>query len=217
MDNIATRIKKKRKLLGLTQAELASHIDVKPQAVSGWERGLSQPRGKQLQALVSVFSVDKGWLLYGENKKYDHEFCSKIITLIPFFENVNAAAGDGFFNSEINHKTFYPLPTNVAGTQTDKDTIFCIKASGDSMEPMFNNGAILAVNSSKKSIVDGRVYVLRINDRLRVKSIRENQFGLILSSFNPDYKDEIVEWNLFNELSFEIIGEVFWYSSKINN
>ena len=56
-----------------------------------------------------------------------------------------------------------------------------------------------------------------MNDRLRVKSIRENQFGLILSSFNADYKDEVIGWELFNKLSFEIIGEVFWYSSKINN
>lgn len=217
MENISIRIKKKRKLLGLTQAELASHIDVKPQAISGWERGLSQPRGKQLQALVSIFSVDKSWLLYGESKKNDQECFSKIITFIPFFENINAAAGDGFFNSEINHKSFYPLPTNIVDSQTDKDAIFCIKALGDSMEPMFNDGAILAINPNKKDIVDGRIYVLRMNDRLRVKSIRENQFGLILSSCNPDYKDEVVEWNLFNELSLEVIGEVFWYSSKINN
>jgi len=217
MNNISIRIKKKRKLLGLTQAELARSLNVKPQAVSGWERGLSQPRGKQLTALASVFSVDKSWLLYGESKKHGEQCCSKLIALVPFFEDVNAAAGDGFFNCEANKQSVYPIPINIINTQTDNNAIFCIKALGDSMEPMFSDGSILAVNANKKSIVDGRVYILRMNDRLRVKSIRENQFGLILSSYNSDYKDEVIEWSSFSSLSFDVIGEVFWYSSKINN
>ncbi|MFA1563029.1 S24 family peptidase [Aliivibrio fischeri] len=217
MNDISIRIKKKRKLLGLTQAELAGSLNVKPQAVSGWERGLSQPRGKQLSALSAIFSVDKTWLLYGENQKSDNQCCGKVITLVPFFENINAAAGDGFFNSEISNQNVYPIPTDIINSQSNKESIFCIKALGNSMEPMFNDGAILAVNPNKKNIVDGRIYVLRMNNRLRVKSIRENQVGLVLNSYHPDYQSETIEWASFSNLSFEIVGEVFWYSSKINN
>ncbi len=47
MTSIAERIKKKRKLLGYTQAELATLVGVKPQAVSGWERAVNLPKGEQ--------------------------------------------------------------------------------------------------------------------------------------------------------------------------
>jgi SOS-response transcriptional repressor LexA len=217
MNDISIRIKKKRKLLGLTQAELASSLNVKPQAVSGWERGLSQPKGKQLSALASIYTVTKSWLLYGEDKKADEYCYDNLITLVPFFEDINAAAGNGFVNVDINKKDLYPIPTEILNSQIDKDSVFCIKAQGDSMEPMFNNGSILAINPNRKAVIDGRVYVLRMNDRLRVKSVKENQVGLILSSFNPNYECEVITWDSFLSLSFDIVGEVFWYSSKINN
>lgn len=218
MNDISIRIKKKRKLLGLTQAQLAKALDVRPQAVSGWERGLSSPKGKQLSSLSGVFNVTKAWILYGTDELTNSEnsVCDLIVK-VPLYEHVKAGAGNGFENHSELTKEIYPVPTEIIENQENKESIFCIKANGNSMEPAFYDGAILAVNGSRKDIVDGRIYVFRINSRLRVKAIKETHSGLVLISYNSDYADEVINWKDVENEVVEIVGEVFWFSSKLNN
>ncbi|HHC6517449.1 TPA: S24 family peptidase [Vibrio parahaemolyticus] len=214
MSDISERIKKQRKILGLTQAQLASSVCVQPQAVSSWERSISAPKGKQLSALAKTLGVTKSWLLYGDSQESNdvHEF----VTMVPFYDEVYAGAGHGFENFK-NIKKQYPLPNEVVKKELNKQNIFCIRAFGNSMEPAFKDGAVLAVNSGNQEVQDGRIYVFRVNSRLRVKRVRSTNDGVVLESYNKDYPDEIILWPSFNDTTaFAIIGEVFWYSSKLN-
>jgi phage repressor protein C with HTH and peptisase S24 domain len=209
-----------RKLLGLTQAELAVKVEVKAQAVSSWERERSIPKGKQLQALSKVFSKDEAWILYGdESSKYieSAKGHNKFISLVPLFENIYVSAGCGFINP-LDHGSdvFYPIPFDIWNKQENKKQIFCLTVHGESMSPILLDKAIIAVNSSKIDIVDGRIYVIRCNDRLRVKLVRETYDGIILTSFNPAYSPEAITWESFRDSECSIVGEVFWYSSEIN-
>ena len=215
MSNISNRIKNKRKLIGLTQAELADLLQVKPQAVSGWERSINAPKGKQLINLSKALKVSKEWLLNGEESQETQPINS--VSMVPFYPEVFAAAGCGYENEDPNSLT-YPLPFDIFNKESNKDDIFCIRSCGDSMEPAFYDGSILAVNGSKKEIIEGRLYVFRTRTILRVKLIRVSNEGLILKSYNSNYPDELISWDdMENEDLFTIIGEVFWFSSKLNN
>ncbi|WP_305840048.1 XRE family transcriptional regulator [Photobacterium leiognathi] len=175
MDDVSIRLKKKRKLMGLTQAQLANLLGVKPQTISGWERGLSHPKGAQLSSLSKAFNVPKSWILYGNDELANSGSSScDLIVKIPLYENIQTGVGNSFDLS----RNFYPMPSDVIENQENKDSIFCIKVYGNSMEPAFYDGAVLAVNGSRKSVIDGRVYVFRINNRLRVKAIKETHIGI---------------------------------------
>lgn len=220
MVNISSRIKKMRKLLGLTQAELAVKVEVKAQAVSSWERERSIPKGKQLHALSKVFNKDEAWILYGdESSKYiekDKE-TNEFISLVPLFENIYINSGNNFIGL-LDHESdnFYPMPLDILEKQGDRKHIFCLTIHGNSMSPILLDKAIVAVNSSKTDIVDGRIYAIRCNDRLRVKLIRETYDGIVLTSFDPAYSPEVITWESFRNSKCTIVGEVFWYSSEIN-
>ncbi len=60
---IGKRISEYRKRAGLTQAELARHLSVTPQAVSKWERGINFPDLALTGDLASVLGVSAGALL----------------------------------------------------------------------------------------------------------------------------------------------------------
>jgi transcriptional regulator with XRE-family HTH domain len=47
----------------VTQVDVANHLGVTPQAVSGWERGEDMPELKKINALSDFLGVDVAWLL----------------------------------------------------------------------------------------------------------------------------------------------------------
>lgn len=222
MDNISaisSRIKKTRKIRGLTQKALAIKIGIKPQSVSSWERELSMPSAKQLNLLAKELNVSEEWILYGEEKnkveaiQEVNKTCD-IVTLIPFYDEIYASAGSGFVNFDEAKGCDYPIPTKVLNRQNNKDDIFCLRVRGDSMTPVLLDRSVIAVNPYNRQVIDGRIYVLRCNSRLRIKVLKETQIGVSLESYNAEYKAEIIPWRDFQNGTCEIIGEVFWFSSE---
>lgn len=58
-----TRIREQRKLLKMTQAELAEKIGVSKVAVSNWENDVYSPEGENLDNLLKLFDVSADYLL----------------------------------------------------------------------------------------------------------------------------------------------------------
>ena len=67
---IGEKIKNKRKELNLTQEYLAKELNISRQAVSKWEKGLSEPSMDNLVKLSEIFGVDIDYFKKdeGENK-----------------------------------------------------------------------------------------------------------------------------------------------------
>jgi phage repressor protein C with HTH and peptisase S24 domain len=77
------------------------------------------------------------------------------------------------------------------------------------MEPALNNGATVGIDTSKKNIVDGKMYAVDHGGMLRVKMLYRLPGGVKLRSFNmEEHPDEVVA---FSEI--RIIGRVFWSSN----
>lgn len=203
MSNIKKLIKNKRTSLGFTQSELAKMIGVTSVAISKWELGLTKPRPKHCQKLGSVLGINEKVLMGTEKTKRSNYI------EIPFYNDVCAAAGDGYVNQEqcCNESIMVPLEV-IAGSQR-KDVI-CVSAKGDSMYPVFGDGSILAIDRSMTEIKDGMIYVVSHGESLRVKVLFNILDGIRLCSFNPMFKDE--EYSYFDLKEFKIIGKVIWYS-----
>ena len=90
------------------------------------------------------------------------------------------------------------------------DVIF---SSGDSMYPTIEGGDCLVVDKSKTDIYDGKIYCVRIQDKLYAKRLQflpPNKVNVI--SDNPKYKPFEVDLSKELDYDFAVVGEVKWWS-----
>ena len=87
---IGEKIKNKRKELNLTQEYLAKELNISRQAVSKWEKGLSEPSMDNLVKLSEIFGVDIDYF-----KKDEGEDKSPISNI--FWDFLYAAIGLIFY------------------------------------------------------------------------------------------------------------------------
>lgn len=82
---IGQKIKNKRKELNLTQEYLAKELNISRQAISKWEKGMSEPSMENLVKLSEIFGVDIG---YFKNEEYESKigkiFWSFLYAIIGF-------------------------------------------------------------------------------------------------------------------------------------
>ncbi len=66
---IELRIKQIRKDLGLTQTDLGNIASVSKQAVSSWERGVSEPERDAVLKIQQKLHINPNWILGTSNQK----------------------------------------------------------------------------------------------------------------------------------------------------
>jgi len=66
--SIGSAIARLRKKAGLTQAELATKLNISDKAVSRWENGLGYPEVTQFPALAAIFGITVDQLMVGRRK-----------------------------------------------------------------------------------------------------------------------------------------------------
>ncbi len=106
LDDLARRLRERRELRRLTQADVASTIQVSPQAVSKWERGENAPDITALIPLADLLGVSTDWILGGHERR-DHAleatvFVSSILSFTSRCERMEPADvaiwANGFFH-----------------------------------------------------------------------------------------------------------------------
>lgn len=97
---IGQRLMEIRQKLGITQAELARKIDVKPAEISQYERGKRTPRWDKFNQIIDEFNISADYLLgreisaVSENEEYKARVASndlhilKILKQYPELYNV---------------------------------------------------------------------------------------------------------------------------------
>ncbi|QDF68670.1 helix-turn-helix domain-containing protein (plasmid) [Shewanella sp. SNU WT4] len=207
MTDIHNRIKQRRKISKLTQQCLADRLLLSKTAISQWERGLNKPSAAVLSDLCKVLNVDEEWLLTGKDVADSSCYAA---FMAPFFAGVKVSAGYGCVSDHSTSKLF-PVPRCAIKSQSNFNDICCFVASGDSMNPILLDGSVVAVNTADKDVRDGKMYVIRQNDLLRVKFLSRFPNELHVQSANPAYPVEVYVKEGINEV--DVIGHVFWYSS----
>ena len=76
--SIGERIKRLRKMKGITQLELANKLFVTDKTISSWESDRTEPSLEILVKLSDILDYNVGYLIYGESPKNDVETEIKI-------------------------------------------------------------------------------------------------------------------------------------------
>lgn len=134
---------------------------------------------------------------------------------IPLLKDVRVAAGTGRIAEDYDsgkkiRMGKYTLRNQ--GVQFDKAV--CVTVHGNSMEPALPEGSTVGVNLGNTTVKDGKVYVIKHDDELRVKQLyRLPGDGLRLRSFNrAEHDDEDYTVQDMIDKNISVVGKVFWSS-----
>ena len=182
----AQRLKKLRKLNGLSQATLSSLLGVTQQAVGKWETGRSTPDPQTLARVAAYFKVSTDYLLG----------CAPALSTsavaaadgprefpIPIIGTVRA--GFGAFAFEEDYGEEY-------ARVKDPGSYFYLLVKGDSMEPRISDGDLALVHR-QPTLENGDlgVVIFGEGEGTLKKFIRRGN-TIILQPFNNVYAPQII-------------------------
>lgn len=225
---LSERIKLARKELGISQQEVGKIMKVSKAAVSKWESGESEP--KNIDLLANALNVNVNWLRKGVGEMRPNvrprslrvfdDSCGLCSSLdddefeVPFYTEVCLTNKKGF-SEDIKDHNCHKLKLSKSITRKNginKNSTICLIMTGNSMEPILSDGAIIAIDQTDKCIRDGKIYAINHDGLLRIKVLEEApRHQVKIKSYNAGYDDEIVSKD-----EITILGRVWWQSSIFN-
>lgn len=213
-----------------TDKDFAERIGMKPVAFNARKKANSLPF-EELLLMADLEKLDVNWLFYGDGiykipetnpiKTNDHSATYTALskwddyTLIPFYSNVEASAGNGsvvYDEFEVSHLAFKREWLRHKGLQRDKLSL--IRVRGDSMEPTLYDGDILLVDNRIDRVIDDSIYIIQADHHLVVKRLQQAIDGsLLVISDNSRYERQKI--NSDQLTSLKIAGRVCWYGHEI--
>ena len=218
-----------------TQQQLADFAGVSKGLVNQWFKGDTGLGKKPLMAFDKKTNFSSQWLADGIGEKYKNtlkapESNAKILggvsvwdsntpldedeVEVPFYKDIHLAAGDGFSDDIEDYNSFKLRfsKSTLRRNGIDYGHVVCVSADGDSMMPIFPDGATLGIDVSSTHIRDGQIYAINHGGLLRTKILKKRPDNRVLiQSYNTtDYPDEEVSMD-----DIRIIGRVFWWSVMI--
>ncbi|MCW8886896.1 MAG: helix-turn-helix domain-containing protein [Motiliproteus sp.] len=202
-NDIASRITHRRESIGLSQTDIASALDITPQAVQQWESGKTTPRGKRMEKLAAQLRTTPQWLQYGtgfiEDTNHRLSFYDdqpSDIVEIPIY-NAQLAAGSGVWATDENIIGTMSFPRSwITANGLPMAGLAIAEASGDSMHPSIKDGDTLLIDTNQKKPSSGQVFAFANGDaELRVKRLSKRMDGMwVIRSDNSDpaYMDETI-------------------------
>ena len=205
--------------LGVSISEFAEIIGEKASRLNDVLQGRQRPPFDLIEKIISSLDVDANWLISGQGvagvnhgKKWN---ISDEFEYIPMYD-VEVSAGRGIdAYGAAAPKTYLAFRKDwLRARGLFADSLNCVTARGDSMEPTISNKDTLLVNTARSNPVDGRIYVIRSEETLWVKRVQRQLDGsLLLISDNESYPP--MHLDLRNHENIEIIGQVVNVSSDI--
>lgn len=209
-----------------SQAEFARAIEKAPAQVNQWLNGYRNIGNGAAAHIEGVLSLPRGWLDSKESIRQPEsdaiplgkieEWDSKTLLSaddceVPFYKDIHLSAGNGF-SDDIDDYNGYKLRFSKSTLRRhgiNHADVVCVCADGDSMEPVFPDGATLGINTADKVIKDGKIYAVNHGGLLRTKILQKLPNNKIrIKSYNSEaYPDEEADADEMN-----IIGRVFWWS-----
>lgn len=210
-----------RKAAGLSQKALAEAlaaygVSVTNQAVSKWEKGLTQPSAGQLLALCAALEVEDISAAFGlggsgllrelndAGVKKLAEFADILrasglfrrdgatagIRILPLY-SMAVSAGTGQFLDDSDYESV------EVGPEVPQSADYGVRVAGESMEPRYADGQTVWVHR-QQTLRDGETGIFLYDDNVYLKVLRTDGDGLCLHSLNPAYRD--IEIGSFAEL-----------------
>lgn len=145
-------------------------------SLQAWESGEREPKIENLYDLANLYGVHPWQLLSGEdlpstdNIETLPDTIDDVYAYIPAYD-VEVSAGNGSVclgeATATKHLAFRQRWITARGLQAD--ALAALFTRGDSMTPTIPEGAAVIIDQSRNQALDGKVYVIRIDDRHYVK------------------------------------------------
>lgn len=187
--SIGERIKKRRKELGLTQAELSELIGIAQQSLQSIESGkIGKPR--KIIALAEALETTPEYLQFGVGELDNAEVTKIVTNKLPLISWVQAGAWSDISEvSPVDAERFL-CPVNCS------EQSFVLRVQGVSMEPKFNDGDLIFVDPEAECI-HGSYVVARLDDdnqaTFKQLIIEGNQ--KFLKAANPNWPEQLIPIN----------------------
>lgn len=207
----------------MTQEEFARAFDVSRAAVSHWEGGWSEPRMGVIQKLSDYFGIPKSAIIEeggmngavmlgnGKIKIPEHMIRAEVkkSVAIPVLGRIAAGTpNEAIPNSDDYHET----PSSLVDGRIRS---FWLKVSGNSMNRLFPDGALILVDPDSE-VRDGDVGVVFVNgDDATVKRVyyEDGAVRLHPESHDPEYRDRIIDEFDPDAPAVRMVGRVVSYTA----
>lgn len=209
---IGKRLALARERNNLSRADVSSRIEIGTTTLQQWEAGNREASIEALEKIAQLYNVTPQYLIFGDeetpyieqlsaNDEYDY---------VPAYSDVRASAGHGVFNDDMQPTTYLAFRKDWLNSRSLKvKDLVIIFTDGDSMSPTIPDGATLVIDRSRNYPKDGKIYVIRIDDRLYVKRVQWIlNGGLRLISDNKFYEPLDISRSELEQGNIEVIGQI---------
>lgn len=218
--NLGEKLGKLRREKGLSQRELADKlelygVEVSNQAVSKWEKGLTQPSATQFLAVCRALGAENIFgEFFGGQSGILRELNADGVRRVREYADILRASGM-FRETKPKEGRLLPLYSMAvsAGTgqfldSSDYDSVlvgaevpdtadFGVRISGDSMEPRYRDGENVWIQR-RQTLKSGEIGIFLYDDNAYLKQLIIDSDGIYLHSLNPRYED--IKISSFGEL-----------------
>lgn len=199
---VADRIRYLIRQSRMTQAQFADRLSVNPSNLSKHLSGKSPISEGLINRIVADMGVSKKWLRDGEDVPFPRpqhateveiETSTGIITDdsrrgVPVYD-IDVTAG----HSELSRMFTADRIMGYMDLPSLNPECIIVRVSGDSMEPVIDNGSFVAIRpvSASGIIFWGQIYIIVTEDYRMVKYLRRHADSnyVVLHSANPEYDD----------------------------
>ncbi|MBF0587524.1 MAG: helix-turn-helix transcriptional regulator [Magnetococcales bacterium] len=218
------RLKRARKSLGLRQGVVEARCGWRSQGrLSNYERGVRSPKLADILILAKALAVRPEWLLTGEEPRHTHEAVvsdpdgtriSEEFMVIPYYSPVASAGLGGEVYEERSARCLAFRREWLMKEGFPLGRLSLVRVEGDTMEPTLTDGDVLLVNQREKEVIDGRIYVMRLDMKLYVKRLQIVPGGrMLIKSDNRNIENVILDEHSIDKA--EIIGRVVWVGKRV--
>lgn len=195
MTALSEVMKKRRKDLGLTLAQVADAVGVTEATAQRWESGnIKSVRHEKITQLAAVLNVNPaelmGWEVPTDYPKNTYPMPE--MKKIPRVGRI--ACGDPI-TAEENIEEYDDSPS-------DWHADFSLLCVGDSMSPKIEDGDIVAIRCQQE-VHNGEIAAVRIGDEATLKMVFLHQDYVELRPVNPAYPSIIRRLNEMEEIRIE--------------
>lgn len=222
---IGQRLRDTRELAGLSRDHVIAVPDIKisRSTLQQWESGATEASLEVIGALAELYNVTPQYLIFGDTAAQPHQVSAPQATYsidtdapndeyayIPAYD-IEVSAGNGSVclgeATATKHLAFRRQWLTARGLR--EQSLAALFTKGDSMTPTIPESAVVVINRDHTVPMDGKVYVIRIDDRHFVK---RTQWliggGLRLISDNKFYEPLDITKADMEANNIEICGQV---------
>jgi phage repressor protein C with HTH and peptisase S24 domain len=219
--NFSERLKARRKVLHLSQKQLAEATVISSKTIQKYEYG-DIPKGPNLVRLSRALNCSIDWLLLGSNTGCESSDLDKAslqkghveLTLVP---KVLARLDSDGVNLEKSQNTecMYAFQHDWIKQKGDPSQMVLMEVSGDYMSPEIRDGDTALVDRSQTEIYIGKIYAVSIGKEIMIRYVDRAPGKIILRSANNSWSHIEVDIHEDFGEQVSIIGRVVWWCRDV--